>query len=70
MGIQSYKNPNFENFGAPNLGILGKNDIWVQALWPSNNKGEGGGFPKSNNVYGFYLIGDAFAYILFFKFIC
>jgi hypothetical protein len=35
MGFQIYKNPNFENFGTPNLGVLGKNDIWVHALWQS-----------------------------------
>jgi hypothetical protein len=29
MGLPSRKNPNFENFGIPNLGVLGQNDIWV-----------------------------------------
>jgi len=29
MGLQSRKNPNFENFGTPNLGVLRQNDIWV-----------------------------------------
>jgi hypothetical protein len=31
MGLQSHKNP---NFGTPNLGNLGQNDIWLQAPWP------------------------------------
>jgi hypothetical protein len=35
MGIQSCGSPNFENFGTPNLGVLGQNDIWVLALWSS-----------------------------------
>jgi hypothetical protein len=33
MGLQSCKNPNFENFMTPNLGIPKQNDIWVQAPW-------------------------------------
>ncbi len=33
MGLQSHGNPNFENFGTLNLGVLGQNDIWVLALW-------------------------------------
>jgi len=33
IGLQSCKSPNFENFGTPNLRILGWNDIWMQALW-------------------------------------
>jgi hypothetical protein len=37
MGLQSHKSPNFENFGTPNLGIHGQNDIWVQALWPGTD---------------------------------
>jgi hypothetical protein len=24
-----------QNYGSPNLGILGQNDIWVLAMWPS-----------------------------------
>jgi hypothetical protein len=35
MGLQSCESPNFENFGTPNLGIMGQNDIWVQASQPS-----------------------------------
>jgi hypothetical protein len=35
MGIQSFKNPNFENFETSNLGVLRQNDIWVQPLCPS-----------------------------------
>jgi hypothetical protein len=35
MGLQSCRSPNFENFGTPNLGILGQNDIWVQVPWSS-----------------------------------
>ncbi len=31
MGLQSCKNPNFGNFGIPNLGIPRQNDIWVLA---------------------------------------
>jgi hypothetical protein len=33
MGIQSRRNPNFGNFKTSNLGVLGQNDIWVQAPW-------------------------------------
>jgi len=33
MGLQSYRSPNFKNFGTANLGVLGQNDIWVQAPW-------------------------------------
>jgi len=29
MGLQSYGNPNFENFRISNLGVPGQNDIWV-----------------------------------------
>ncbi len=32
-GLQSRGSPNFGNFGTPNLGVLGKNEIWVQAPW-------------------------------------
>ncbi len=35
MGMYNHNSPNFENFGTPNLGVLGKIDIWVQALCPS-----------------------------------
>jgi hypothetical protein len=35
MGPQSCRNLNFRNFGTPNLGVSGQNDIWVLALWPS-----------------------------------
>jgi len=38
MGLQSCESPNFrnfQNFGIPNLGVLGQNDIWLLALWPS-----------------------------------
>ncbi len=34
IDLQSCKSPNFENFGIPNLEVLGQNDIWVQAPWP------------------------------------
>ncbi len=34
MGFQSRRSPNFKNFGTLKLGVLGQNDIWVQALWP------------------------------------
>jgi len=37
LGFQSRKSFNFENFGTPNLGVLGQNDIWVHAPWPSTN---------------------------------
>jgi hypothetical protein len=37
MGLQSHGNPNFENFGIPNLRIPWQDDIWVQALWLSIN---------------------------------
>ncbi len=33
MGLQSYRSLNFENFRTPNLGVLGQNNIWVQAPW-------------------------------------
>jgi hypothetical protein len=33
MGIRSCGSPNLGNFETPNLGILGQNDIWVQAMW-------------------------------------
>ncbi len=33
MGFQICGNPNFRNFGVPNLGIPWQNDIWVLALW-------------------------------------
>jgi hypothetical protein len=33
MAPQSHRNPNFESFGTPNLGVPGQNAIWVQALW-------------------------------------
>jgi hypothetical protein len=34
MGLQSYKSSNFRNFGTPNFGVSGQNDIWVLAPWP------------------------------------
>ncbi len=34
MGFQSCENPNFKNFGTPNLKIPGQNDMSVWALWP------------------------------------
>jgi hypothetical protein len=37
MGLQSHRSFNFWNFRIPNLGILGQNDIWMQALWPCTN---------------------------------
>jgi hypothetical protein len=33
--LQSCGNPNFGNFETFNLGVLGQNDIWMQAPWPS-----------------------------------
>ncbi len=33
MSLQSVETPNFGNFGTPNLGVLGQNDIWMQPLW-------------------------------------
>jgi hypothetical protein len=35
MGFQSYDSPNLGNFGTPNFGVVGQNDIWVLAPWPS-----------------------------------
>jgi len=35
MSIQSCGSINLKNFGTPNLGILGQNDIWVLAPWPN-----------------------------------
>ncbi len=48
MALQSAKNPNFENFKIPNLGVLKQNDTWMQPLWliTKNSKGEGDGFPQ------------------------
>jgi hypothetical protein len=49
MGLQSRKSPNFGNFKIPNLGIMGQNDIWVQATWQGTYntiRGEGSGFPQ------------------------
>jgi len=37
MGFQSCESFNFEHFGTFNLGVLGQNDIWVQAPWPNIN---------------------------------
>jgi hypothetical protein len=37
MGLQSCGSPNFKNFGTPNLGVSGQNDICVLTLWPSTN---------------------------------
>ncbi len=34
MGLQSRGSLHFKNFGTPNLGVLGQNDIWVLASWP------------------------------------
>jgi len=34
MGPQSCGNPNFGNFGSPNLRVPGQNDIWVLIPWP------------------------------------
>jgi hypothetical protein len=34
MGLQNCGSPNFENFGTPNLRIIGQIDIWVLAPWP------------------------------------
>jgi hypothetical protein len=51
MGFQNHKNPNFENFETPNLGVLRQNDMWVQAPWPSTEnttiKGKVVASPKS-----------------------
>jgi hypothetical protein len=33
MGLQSRGGPNFGNFWTLNFGVLGQNDIWVQAPW-------------------------------------
>jgi hypothetical protein len=42
MGLQSCKSPNFGNFGTPNLGVSGQNDI------RKYYKEEGGGIPPSS----------------------
>jgi hypothetical protein len=49
MSFQSCRNPNFKNFGTPNLGVPGQNDIWIQALWLGTNITKGGRwwFPPS-----------------------
>jgi hypothetical protein len=49
MDFQSHGNPNFWNYGTPNLGVPRQNDIWVQGMWPSTKniiRGEGGGFSQ------------------------
>jgi hypothetical protein len=33
ISLQSVKSCNFRNFGTPNLGVSGQNDIWVQPPW-------------------------------------
>jgi hypothetical protein len=33
MSLQNHESPNFENFGTPNFGVLGQNDIWVYTPW-------------------------------------
>jgi hypothetical protein len=33
MNLQSCRRPNLGNFGAPNLGVPGQNDIWVLVPW-------------------------------------
>ncbi len=33
MGLQISRSPNFKNFETLDLGVLGQNDIWVQAPW-------------------------------------
>ncbi len=45
MGLHNRRNPNFENFETPNLGIVRQNDIWVQPPWPGT-KNTCGGFPQ------------------------
>ncbi len=50
MGLQSCKSFNFGNFRTPNLGVLGQDYIWVQALWPgtkNNIKGKVVASPSS-----------------------
>jgi hypothetical protein len=37
MTLQNFESPNFGNFKTPNLGVLGQNDIWVQAPWLGTN---------------------------------
>jgi hypothetical protein len=37
ISLQSCKNPNFENFKTPNLGVLRQNDISMQVPWLSTN---------------------------------
>jgi hypothetical protein len=34
MGLQNCGSPDLGSFGTPNLGVLRKNDIWVQVPWP------------------------------------
>ncbi len=35
MGLQGRGSLNFKNFGTPDLGVSGQNDIWVQPSWLS-----------------------------------
>jgi hypothetical protein len=50
MGIQSHRSPNFGNFRTPKLGVLGQNDIWVQAVWPSTKNNIRGKVVVSPNL--------------------
>ncbi len=69
MGLQSCENPNFGNSRTANLGVLGQNDIWVQALQLSTKNTIRGevmvspksgpwwilwGFPQVKEIIGFH----------------
>jgi hypothetical protein len=42
MGLQSCKNPNFENFETPNLGAPKQNDIWCKSRGEAQRILQGG----------------------------
>jgi hypothetical protein len=33
MALQNAMSPDFKNIAAPNLGVLGQNDIWMEFPW-------------------------------------
>jgi hypothetical protein len=46
LAFQNGRNPNFGNFGTPNLGIIGQNDIWMWLSTENNMRGKVVASPK------------------------